>query len=48
MENKKKKKEKIDFKKKKENTISSLFEIEKFLRNTTKVFNGFKFIKKIK
>ena len=40
MDKKYDKKEKINFALKKENTICSLFEVEKFLRSSTKIING--------
>ena len=42
MDKKYDKKEKINFALKKENTICSLFEVEKFLRSGTKIINGIK------
>ena len=45
---KKNKKEKFNFKQKKENTICSLFEIEKFLQKSTKIFRGIKITKLIR
>ena len=42
MDKKYDKKEKINFALKKENTICSLFEVEKFLRSSTKIINGIK------
>lgn len=42
MDKKYDKKEKINFVLKKENTICSLFEVEKFLRSSTKIINGIK------
>ena len=42
MDKKYDKKEKINFALKKENTIYSLFEVEKFLRSGTKIINGIK------
>lgn len=36
------KKKKLNFALKKENTICSLFEVEKFLRSSTKIINGIK------
>ncbi|MEF2619776.1 MAG: hypothetical protein U0N02_02995 [Clostridia bacterium] len=40
--NKDEKKKKINFAEKKENTICSLFEVEKFLRSGTRILNGIK------
>ena len=40
--NKDEKKKKINFAEKKENTICSLFEVEKFLRSGTRIINGIK------
>ena len=42
MDKKYDKKEKINFALKKENTICSLFEVEKFLRSGTRIINGIK------
>ena len=42
MDKKYDKKEKINFALKKENTICSLFEVEKFLRSSTQIINGIK------
>ena len=42
MDKKYDKKEKINFALKKENTICSLFEVEKFVRSGTKIVNGIK------
>ena len=42
MDKKYDKKEKINFALKKEKTICSLFEVEKFLRSGTKIINGIK------
>ena len=42
------KNKKIDFKKKKENTISSLFEVESFLRDFKKLFKYLKLYKLLK
>ena len=42
MDKKYDKKEKINFALKKENTICSLFEVEKFLRSSTKIIIGIK------
>ncbi len=44
----KKKKEKFDFKKRKENTVHSLFEVEHFLGNLKSVMKGFKAYKFLK
>lgn len=41
-------KKKFDFKKKKDNTVNSLFEIEHFLRNFKQVVKGVKFYKVFK
>ena len=48
MKNRNNKKEKINFKQKKENTICSLFEVEKFLQKSSKIFKGIKISKIIK
>ena len=42
------KNKKIDFKQKKENTISSLFEVESFLRDFKKLFKYLKLYKLLK
>lgn len=42
------KSKKIDFKNKKENTISSLFEVENFLTNFKKIFKYIKLYKFLK
>ena len=42
------KNKKIDFKNKKENTISSLFEVESFLRDFKKLFKYLKLYKLLK
>lgn len=41
--NKKEQKKNFDFKKRKDNTVKSLFEIEHFLRNFKQVVKGIKF-----
>lgn len=48
MNSKIKKNKKTNFKEKKENTICSLFEIEKFLQKSSKIFKGIKLSKIIK
>ena len=45
---KKEPKKKFDFKKRKENTVKSLFEIEHFLRDFKQVAKGIKFYKVFK
>ncbi len=48
MDKNNKKNKKINFAEKKENTICSLFEVEKFLRTGNKIANGIKLFKILK